>query len=189
VNAKNAAWREKNSEYILAERVKSAESHKARGREYYAKEKEKIQQKRRLYRLTNPHLDQAYRAKNKTKILARIKAYQKQNPEKVSATMKAWRKRNAGAIAAYRNNRRARIKLVDGRLSTGLRAKLFTLQKGKCACCGQPLGTKYHLDHIMPLALGGANEDWNIQLLRDTCNFQKHAKHPVDFMQQRGFLL
>jgi len=41
----------------------------------------------------------------------------------------------------------------------------------------------------MPLALGGANADDNIQLLRSTCNQQKHAKHPVDFMQQKGFLL
>lgn len=41
----------------------------------------------------------------------------------------------------------------------------------------------------MPLALGGANEDWNIQLLRQRCNNQKKAKHPVDFMQSKGYLL
>lgn len=42
---------------------------------------------------------------------------------------------------------------------------------------------------IVPLALGGTNTDGNMQLLRSTCNQKKHAKHPVDFMQQRGFLL
>lgn len=35
----------------------------------------------------------------------------------------------------------------------------------------------------------GTNTDDNIQLLRKLCNLQKSAKHPVDFMQQRGFLL
>lgn len=45
------------------------------------------------------------------------------------------------------------------------------------------------MDHIVPLALGGSNTDGNIQLLRATCNQQKHAKHPVVFMQERGFLL
>lgn len=55
--------------------------------------------------------------------------------------------------------------------------------------CGKPLGDAYHLDHVMPLALGGSNTDDNMQLLRDRCNLQKHAKHPVDFMQERGFLL
>lgn len=46
-----------------------------------------------------------------------------------------------------------------------------------------------HLDHIVPVAMGGPNIDENIQLLRQRCNNQKHSKHPVDFMQQRGFLL
>ena len=46
-----------------------------------------------------------------------------------------------------------------------------------------------HLDHIMPLALGGSNTDDNIQLLRARCNLQKRAKHPVDFMRERGYLI
>jgi 5-methylcytosine-specific restriction endonuclease McrA len=80
-------------------------------------------------------------------------------------------------------------KETGGKLSSKLAARLFVLQKGKCACCLQPLGDDYHIDHIMPLALGGTNTDDNIQLLRAKCNLQKNAKHPVDFMQQRGFLL
>jgi 5-methylcytosine-specific restriction endonuclease McrA len=51
------------------------------------------------------------------------------------------------------------------------------------------LGDNYHLDHIVPLAIGGTNTDDNIQLLRQKCNQQKSAKHPIDFMQSRGFLL
>ena len=77
-----------------------------------------------------------------------------------------------------------------GRLSKGLAAKLFAMQRGRCACgCKQPLGDDYHLDHRMPLVLGGANTDDNMQLLRKICNLQKHAKHPIDFMRQRGFLI
>jgi 5-methylcytosine-specific restriction endonuclease McrA len=75
-------------------------------------------------------------------------------------------------------NRRARIKQVGGKLSDGLRIKLFENQKGLCACCGELLGSNYHLDHRMPLALGGANEDWNMQLLTATCNMKKGKKHP-----------
>lgn len=33
------------------------------------------------------------------------------------------------------------------------------------------------------------NTDDNIQLLRKLCNHKKGTKHPVDFMQERGFLL
>lgn len=86
-------------------------------------------------------------------------------------------------------NKRAKIRENGGRLSPGLAKTLFSLQKGKCACCGLPLGNDFHLDHIIPSALGGANEDWNIQLLRRKCNMSKGAKHPLVFMQGKGFLL
>jgi 5-methylcytosine-specific restriction endonuclease McrA len=45
------------------------------------------------------------------------------------------------------------------------------------------------MDHIVPLISGGTNTDDNIQLMRSRCNQQKSAKHPIDFMQSRGFLL
>jgi len=51
------------------------------------------------------------------------------------------------------------------------------------------LGNNFNLDHIIPLSLGGRNEDCNIQLLRASCNFRKGAKHPIVYMQERGFLL
>jgi len=95
----------------------------------------------------------------------------------------------SGGSKIVQQNRRARKKYNGGRLSKGLSNKLYKLQRGKCACCGKSLGDDYHLDHRMPLALGGVNEDLNMQLLRSKCNREKHAKHPIDFMQSRGFLL
>lgn len=103
--------------------------------------------------------------------------------------MTAWAAANPDKRKANRNNRRARKKLVNGSLSKDLVSKLYRLQKGKCPCCAQPLGDDYHLDHKMPLALGGLNVDTNMQLLRAKCNLQKAAKHPIEFMQSRGFLL
>ncbi|OJW77978.1 HNH endonuclease signature motif containing protein [Thiobacillus sp. 65-1402] len=111
------------------------------------------------------------------------------NPERKKAVMSAWVKANPEKVRVIQHNRRARKRDMGGRLSSSLPARLFSLQHGKCACCGQPLGDKYHLDHIMPISLGGANTDDNIQLLRQRCNNQKHSKHPVEFMQSRGFLL
>lgn len=103
--------------------------------------------------------------------------------------MKKWRSENPVCKLRSEHKRRAIKANAPGSLSAGLRSKLYRLQRGRCACCGEPLGDKYHMDHIMPLALGGTNTDDNIQLLRQRCNNQKHAKHPIDFMQQRGFLL
>ena len=106
------------------------------------------------------------------------------------STSTAWQKANPEKYRINNHNYDARKRENGGRLSQGLAEKLFKLQRGKCACgCKQPLGDDYHLDHRMPLALGGMNSDDNMQLLRRLCNQQKSAKHPIDFMQQRGFLL
>jgi 5-methylcytosine-specific restriction endonuclease McrA len=125
--------------------------------------------------------------------------YRLENAEKKKSAQIAWREKNREKENAQRrenpekyrihtHNRRALLKSL-GKLTPGISIKLFELQKGKCACCKKPLGTDYHMDHIIPLALGGTNTDDNIQLLRAKCNKQKGAKHPIDFMQQRGFLL
>lgn len=171
------------------------------------------------YRLAHPDEIVSSRAAHYTANADRIKAtfaaYCRAHPEKVKATQSAYYAANAEKIKASKSaywaihaekiaaaratkpeigringeNRRARKLKAGGTLSKGLSEKLFKLQGGKCPCCKQPLGDDYHLDHLMPLALGGSNTDDNMQLLRKTCNLQKNAKHPVEFMQSRGFLI
>ena len=85
----------------------------------------------------------------------------------------------------YKHKRRS----AEGRLSIGIADKLYALQKGKCACCARSIKNGYHIDHIIPLALGGKNTDDNVQLLRPRCNQRKSAKHPIDYMQSKGLLL
>lgn len=131
----------------------------------------------------------AWRIENKTKANASSTSWAAANPEKVLASSAAWKKSNKQAVHIHNQNRRALRVGNGGVLSKGLTDRLFKIQKGLCACCRQPLGDDYHLDHIMPLALGGTNTDNNMQLLTATCNMQKHAKHPIDYMQSKGFLL
>lgn len=131
----------------------------------------------------------AWRAANQDKVKAYRTAYRAANPEKAKASATAWHAANPEARRINQQNRNARKRANGGTLSKGLSQKLFKLQRGKCACCGLPLGDKYHLDHRMPVTLDGPNTDDNMQLLRSTCNQQKSAKHPIDFMQSRGFLL
>ena len=164
--ANNTAWREANSEKARAAIAKWCLANRDKVREMQAR-----------YRAANPERKRAYDEK-----------WRSENPDKVKAAVSKWRASNPQKIRVYKQNRQAR-KAAAGRLSSDIANRLYELQRGMCACCGQPLGSDYHLDHIMPLALGGTNTDDNIQLLRQRCNNQKHAKHPVDFMRQRGFLL
>lgn len=160
-------YREKNREKINAAK-----------RSFYQENKDAAVLRVKEWRAANPSISNAARAR-----------YRKAHPDTQAAGIARWRAAHPEAKATYQRNRRARKAGNGGVLSKGIAEKLFALQKGKCACCGLPLGDDYHLDHIMPLALGGENSDKNIQLLRAVCNRQKNAKHPVEFMQQRGFLL
>jgi hypothetical protein len=181
--------------------------------QYRANNESRVAASRAAWIAANPGKRNEYNASyylaNKEVIRARSAEWVSANPDRARAANKAWYEANRDHVramnAAWRasnpercransrtkeHNRRARKRAAQGKLSAGLSGRLFTLQRGKCACgCAQLLGDNYHMDHIMPLALGGSNTDDNIQLLRKTCNQQKHAKHPVEFMQQKGFLL
>lgn len=132
--------------------------------------------------------DAKWRADHQQEARAYQAAYSVANAVKRNAATAKWNADNQERRRINKRNYRARM--AGGKLSIGLAGRLFKLQLGKCACgCKQPLGDDYHMDHIMPLALGGTNTDDNIQLLRSICNLQKSAKHPVNFMQERGFLI
>lgn len=137
--------------------------------------------------------DKIWRVQNKQLIYKKKKEYEKRNPEKARLWRTKYWKSSSGKLLKTKRkridkiNRRAKEK-GNGRLSQGLSVKLFELQRGKCACCNRKL-VEFHLDHIYPLASGGENKDLNIQLLCPPCNISKKAKHPIEFMQERGFLL
>lgn len=172
---------------------KNPKPHKERSLAFYYANKEKISEYHAKRYSDNPEKKKMssskWRSENKEEANRRSAEYRLANPEKTSALVTRWHRSHPNEMRIYRQNRRARVRQNGGKLSQEIASKLLKLQGGKCACCGLPLGSDYHLDHIMPLALGGSNTDDNIQLLRSTCNLQKHTKHPVDFMQQRGFLL
>lgn len=131
----------------------------------------------------------AYQAANRKRGIQRAIAWRQANKAHASAMARRWRTANLHRRVVSEQRRRARIKGVGGDLSPGIHSKLMALQQGKCAVCGVCLQTvRPHLDHIMPISKGGQNIDTNVQLLCPTCNLSKHAKHPIDFMQERGFL-
>lgn len=97
-----------------------------------------------------------------------------------------YRKANPERVREWSQRRHAR---KTGRLPRGTVLRLRVLQRDKCAFCRASLSHGYHVDHILPLALGGKHAPENIQLLCPTCNVRKSAKHPVRFAQEHGKLL
>lgn len=163
----NKAWRKANPE-----KRRAAE----RARRSSNPEKYRITKRRCRAAKPNHYLavDRAWRIANKVYV------------NKVSAD---WKRRNPDNGKAHAAKRRALQHGADGRHSATEVRELFVRQKGKCAICRHTLPTPYCKDHIKPLSRGGSDWIANIQLVCLPCNSSKRNKDPIDFMQQRGFLL
>jgi len=133
----------------------------------------------RLQRQKNPEYTKKMNAKRRA-----------DNPEKERQRCREWFAKNPGKRVAYQQNRAAKLRSLTGNVSPDIRDRLIKLQKSRCACCGIKLDkVAIHLDHIIPVTKGGPHDDKNLQVLCQPCNNKKYNKHPIDFMQQRGFLL
>jgi len=173
----------------------------ARTAQRYRENKEKISAYHAEWHQRKKATDPTYMQRQREKTAAYFKAHperlkennakrRSENAEETKRYNREWFARNKNKRSAYQQNRRKRVLATGGKISPDIQKNLMALQQGRCACCRCDL-TKavVNLDHVMPLALGGEHADKNMQLLCKTCNNQKYAKHPVDFMQEKGFLL
>jgi len=109
-------------------------------------------------------------SRDKAIILARAAAYKRANKDQINANCAA---------------RRARANNPGNKYDKNDVTRMFAAQGGLCVYCRAYLH-KYHVDHIMPLALGGCNDPSNLQLLCPPCNLTKNAKHPDQFLAERA---
>ena len=182
-------WYQKNKERAKLSQAAYISAHKKEICEYkkttYEANKSAISEQQKIY----------YQL-NKDRIKARVSAHQKENqdaanertkkyiakyPERHRAHCKAWEKANPEAVARKSHDRRARKNFAGGKLSKGITTALMTQQGGECVYCKTDIREDYHLDHRMPLKLGGAHADGNMQLTCPQCNRKKGAKHPDIF--------
>ena len=160
----------------------------AYAREYRKQNAAEIDRKARESESRREYL-RNYRKANSERRREYNQAWLAENAEYVKAWRSEYLKRNLDRHRRNQQNRRARKAQNGGKLSAGIVATLMQLQRGKCAACRNALAGDYHIDHIVPLALGGSNADENVQLLHSGCNLRKAARHPVEFMQSLGNLL
>ena len=144
-------------------------------KKWVAENSEKVKAIKRKWKEAHPDQDKSYYAKNSEVIKARTKAWYENNKERSAAYKVHYNTQNPESRVNGKAKRRTRM--GGDRLPYGTIPKLLKVQNGLCACCNTPLD-KYHVDHIMPLALGGRNVPENVQLLSPKCNQMKSAKHP-----------
>lgn len=98
------------------------------------------------------------------------------------------RKRRDVVLSA---KRRTRISEAGGSVTPQQVAFLRHKQRDFCFFCGNTLGdAPPHLDHHVPIAMGGSSDLSNLRLLHEFCNLRKGAvfPHPADRAMQHSML-
>ena len=131
--------------------------------------------------------------RNKARVKAKRTEWYRANAERLREKAKLngakWRAAHPDKHAAKERNRRALKRSAEGVHTVADIAAIRVAQKDRCACCRVKLRGKGDVDHIVPLFRGGSNWPANLQILCEFCNGSKGSKDPLEFMQQRGFLL
>lgn len=176
----------------------NADKRREYSRRYHESHLDKEQKRKRLY--YEAHANEAreysrqYYKTNKDKIGERIRRYYEANademrerscrwnaanPEKVREKERRYRASNPDVRRAGNRNRHARKLAIGGTHNAADIEAIRIAQGNRCYLCGKTL-KKYHVDHFIPLALGGTNDSGNLRLACPKCNLSKSAKHPFE---------
>lgn len=148
----------------------------------------------RAYRAQNAArtrtVKQAWHARNSKKRRRQNAEWHRRNPAKAAARCAAW------ALAAKRPDRqkvyraRRRARKLEARLGCRRSYRAFVLfvrtaARIRCYWCARPVAkAQRRIDHIIPLAKGGADAVENLCVACVRCNTSKGAKLPYEFSGQ-----
>ena len=204
-NARSNKWKDAHRQETVAYSREYYAAHKEQAsawhREYHALHRDKMHEKAREYREANreEHLARSrrWREQNPDKVSAYRVRYHNEHREERHVKFKSWRETNLDYARecnrhwsranpernrASRNRRRARLVAGGGNHTHEDVLLLLRTQKNKCWWCGISIdGSKYHVDHRIPLAKGGGNNAENLCIACPPCNLSKHDKLPFEF--------
>ena len=101
------------------------------------------------------------------------KNWQKENKDKANQYTYKWRDENPGKAAEQRFLRRAKNDVIQlTKNEKMLVNEIYKLAK----LCERIFNIKYHVDHVVPVSLGGSNHPSNLRVIPAQMNLEKGKK-------------
>lgn len=126
--------------------------------------------------------DTAYKKRNKERYRAYLEKWNALNPARAAELKRRWKEKNRDVYRAAQNKRRAAVSGERGAHSAEELSQMYRDQDGRCAYCEVALDGSYHVDHMVPLSRGGANDWSNIAIACPRCNWRKNDQTAEEFM-------
>lgn len=149
-------------------------------KKYYETNKNKILEYRKEYYETNKdnisEYQHEWRKANKESISEYQREYRKVKKDELAEQKRQYYQNNKGYFAASSKKRKAIKK-------TSATTDPWELQQIAIFYADRP--DSWHVDHIIPLKLGGKHELANLQHLESWMNLSKKDKHPDDWNDPR----
>lgn len=155
----------------------------------YTEKKDIISEKAKLYYQKNS--DEIYKATRKWQIenadkaiLMKRKSYIKHR-DRYLIEQREYRKTDISKASVRNAHNKRRVVSKDSNVRTIFIHNMRTLSTS-CFYCGCSIDKdNMHIDHYVPLSKGGAHSEDNLVASCATCNLQKGAKMPLDFIKNR----
>lgn len=187
---------------------------KAQDKIRYQKDREK--RLRQVAKYRQEHLEvikqhkKSYRERNKEKLSQQHKKYYEANKEHLREQAKKYYEANKGSLkeqkSKYLQTAKGRLAIKNGRsaykarkygtsdssISLEALAHLEQVQNSTCFYCKTPIVSSEpttHLDHFIPLSLGGTHSISNVVWSCATCNLKKNNNLPTKEQQHDFDLL
>ena len=167
VRAQTNKWREANRDKVLTSKKRYWKAHKEEAQATILQWREAHPDKVKEY------YDRYYE-NNREKIKDLIKKFKDAHREEINEANKIYKQEHPDRYRDYCENRRARIR--DQYVDDIKRIAVFERDNGICHICGLVVDKdNWHLDHVIPIAVGGEHSYVNVAVSHPKCNLQKGA--------------
>jgi 5-methylcytosine-specific restriction endonuclease McrA len=157
---------------------KDKDKEKAYQKAYYQDHKEEAKTKNKAYYQDHKEelnaRSKAYYQDHKEEVKAKNKAYHEANKEELNARSRAYGANNRDECNALSAKKRA-VKRQAILPSSDL--KLIKNLYKQRADTSKKHGEEYHVDHIIPLSIGGAHHQDNMRIITAKENLKKHDQY------------